>query len=324
MTERSTLIAGEALVDFIPEARGSLTDSERFERRAGGAPANVAVALARLDETPWFCTTLSTDPFGRFLERTLDEAGLPNRFYRRVDAPTALAFVSHDDAGDREFTFYHDGTADVQFDTEVVDDETLESVDYLVVGGVTLAAESSRRSTFNLVDRANEAGCRIIFDTNTRPELWSDTATMSDTLARMLARTDLLKTTREDLQPTDIGGETFVEDLLDRGPEAVLLTAGDSGARLVARSDSLWGAGEWHHGGYVVEDIVDTTGAGDAFLAGAITALVGGEEPTELLARANAVAALTTTTSGAMAALPDREALAQFRETATLAGDPSV
>lgn len=324
MTERSTLVAGETLIDFIPDSQGSLTDIERFERRAGGAPANVAVALARLAETPWFCTTLSTDPFGRFLERTLAEAGLPDRFYRRVDAPTALAFVSHDNAGDREFTFYHDGTADVQFDTAMVDDGTLNAVDYLVVGGVTLAAAPSRRATFDLVDRARKADCRVVFDTNTRPELWSDTATMSDTLDRMIARTDLLKTTREDLQPTDIGGDAFAEDLLERGTEAVLLTAGEAGARLVAGAASPWGAGEWHHSGYAVEDVVDTTGAGDAFLAGAITALIDEEGPTELLARANAVAALTTTTGGAMAALPDREALAQFRETAVTVEDSTV
>ena len=319
MTEYNTLVAGETLIDLIPDSRGSLADVEQFELRAGGAPANVAVALARLAETPWFCTTLSTDPFGQFLKRTLDEAGLPDRFYRHVDAPTALAFVSHDDAGDREFTFYHDGTADVQFDTEIVDDETLAGVDYLVVGGVTLAAEPSRAATFDLVDRACEAGCRIVFDTNTRPELWSDTATMSETIARMLERVDLLKTTREDLEPTDIGGNEFAESLLDRGPDVVLLTAGEAGARLVARGESPWGAGEWYHGGYEVDEVVDTTGAGDAFLAGAITALVDSADPSEILARANAVAALTTTRGGAMAALPDRETLAAFRETAETA-----
>lgn len=324
MTEHSILVAGETLIDFIPDTSRSLTEVERFERRAGGAPANVAVALARLSKTPWFCTTLSTDPFGRFLERTLAEAGLPDRFYLRVDSPTALAFVTHDDAGDREFTFYHDGTADVQFDTAMVDDETLTAVDYLVVGGVTLAAEPSRRATFDLVDRAHEAGCRVIFDTNTRPELWSDTATMSKTIDRMLERTDILKTTREDLHPTDIGGDAFAEDLLERGPEAILLTAGEAGARLVARAASPWGADEWYHGGYTVDEVVDTTGAGDAFLAGAITALIGSEKPTEILARANAVAALTTTTSGAMAALPDREALTQFRETADTGEESSV
>ncbi len=306
-SEPSVLVAGEMLVDFIPKRPGPLSEVETFDRLAGGAPANVAVGLAHLEETPWLCTTLSTDPFGEFLAARLEDEGIPERFVTRVDNSTALAFVSHGEDADREFSFHRERTADTVLQTDVVDTATLSAVDWLVVGGVTLSAEPSRSATFELVERAQAAGCRIVFDPNTRPELWAKSDDMTLTLERMLRRTDVLKATRDDFEPTaiDAGGDGFAERLLEKGPEIVLLTEGTAGARAVAESDSAWGDGEWHHSGYEI-DAVDTTGAGDAFLAGAITALVGGSEPTETLAFANAVAALATTEGGAMTALPDR------------------
>ncbi len=307
------LVAGECLIDFIPAEPGPLAGVEQFHRRAGGAPANVAVGLARLGETPWLCTTLSTDPFGEFLAETLAAEGLPDRFLARVDRPTTLAFVSHGADADREFTFYRENAADTRLETSAVDDGTLAAVETVVVGGVPLSVEPSRSATFDLVGRAREAGCRVVFDPNTRPELWADGEELTATLERMVGLTDVLKATREDFEPTAFPtGEDFAAGLLESGPDTVLRTAGGSGATVVTGPDSPWGRGEWHHPGYEA-DVVDTTGAGDAFLAGVVAALVGGEGPAETLAFANAAAAVATTADGAMAPLPDREAVSRFR-----------
>src|SRR6056297_3893127 len=99
-SDPSVVVAGEMLVDFIPDSTGPLAAVETFDRRAGGAPANVAVGLARLEETPWLCTTLSTDPFGEFLAARLEDEGIPGQFITRVDNSTALAFVSHGEDAD--------------------------------------------------------------------------------------------------------------------------------------------------------------------------------------------------------------------------------
>ncbi len=317
MTEHRVIVAGETLVDFIPATCGPLADVETFDRRAGGAPANVAVGLTRLGEPPWLCSTISTDPFGDFLAGRLASEGVPDRFLTRVDRPTALAFVSHDAEGDREFSFYREGTADVHFETDAVDENALAAADWLVVGGVTLTVEPARSATVELVERARDAGCRVAFDPNTREELWSEDPT--PTLERMLALIDLLKTTRDDFEPTTLASDDdgFARRLLNRGPDTVLLTEGAAGATVVAGPDSPWGAGQWSHPGYDPESVVDTTGAGDAFLAGAVAALADGASPTETLAFANAVATLTTTESGAMAALPSEAAVKQFMEART-------
>ena len=308
---REVLVAGETLIDFIPDRTGSLSAVESFSRRAGGAPANVAVGLARLDRTPWFCTALATDAFGDYLATVLDREGIPDRFVsREADARTALAFVSHGADADREFTFYRAETADRQFDAGGVPDDVLESVDVVVVGGVTLTVEPARSATFELVERAQAMGCRVCFDPNVRPELWE--VDPVPTVRRVLSATDLLKVSREDLVDGPLPEEP--EALLDAGPNAVFLTEGDAGARLVAADGSPWGRGEWRHGGYRVDDVVDTTGAGDAFTAGVVAGLVDGATPEELLAFANAAAAVSTRSAGAMTALPERTAVRRIRE----------
>jgi len=128
----------------------------------------------------------------------------------------------------------------------------------------------------------------------------------------------VLKATREDFAPTALldADAGFTDQLLDMGPDTVLVTEGSAGARLVAGPDSPWGAGEWHHSGYDL-DVTDTTGAGDAFLAGMLAALAEGDGPTDpesALAFANAVAAVSTTDAGAMAALPDRATVDELHE----------
>ncbi|MFB6295830.1 MAG: carbohydrate kinase [Halobacteriales archaeon] len=315
MTDPEALVAGEVLIDFIPETPGPLATVESFTRRPGGAPANVAVGLARLDRTPWFCTALSTDPFGQRLRTALTEEGIPERYFTtEADRRTALAFVAHDETGDREFTFYRDDTADTHLDTGVVPDATLDSVAAVVVGGVTLTVEPARSATLDLIERASEGGCTVVFDPNERPELWDPGVDRRETIERALAGVDVLKASREDLAELGIEpGADSPEELLDHGPHAAFLTRGSEGAELVAGEGSPWGAGAWDHPGYEPDGVVDATGAGDAFTAGVVAALVDGEGPAETLAVANAVAAAATTARGAMTALPDRDAVERLR-----------
>jgi fructokinase len=311
MSTPEILVAGETLVDFLPDRSGPLREVEGFTRRAGGAPANVAIALARLDERPWFLSNLSTDAFGEFLMETLASQGVPKHFLTRdAEHRTTLAFVAHDASADRSFTFYRTETADQHLDPSVVGDDALEAVSWVVLGGVALASEPARSRLFEFVERAREHGCTVVFDPNSRPELWADAATYERTLEAMLALTDICKVSSEDLAGTPFAAAP--DSLLDAGPHTVFSTRGASGARVVADERAPWGPAERDHAGYQV-DPVDTTGAGDAFLAGVLYALANGESLDEVLAVADAVAALTTTENGAVDALPDREAVRAFR-----------
>ena len=311
---RRVLVAGEALVDFLPATPGPLASVESFTRRPGGAPANVAVGLARLEETPLFWTRVGADPFGDVLVRTLEEEGLPDRFVERdTEARTSLAFVAHDENADRAFTFYRDGTADTRMERGRVSDDVLAGVEWIVAGGVALASGPSREATLDLLERAAAAGTTVAFDPNYRPELWADGA-FESTVGRALEHVDVLKATTGELRALGFEGEdesTLSRAVFDseKGPHTVLTTLGGAGARAEAAEDAPWGPATVTHAGYPVEP-VDTTGAGDAFLAGAVAAFVDREtDLTDVLSFANAVAAVTTTASGAMTALPSREAV---------------
>jgi fructokinase len=311
---RRILVSGETLIDFLPDRVGDLAAVESFTRRAGGAPANVAVALSRLEEVPWFWTRLGGDPFGDFLAETLATEGLPARFVERdPDAKTALAFVAHDVAADRAFTFYRDGTADTRLAAGGVPDDVLATVEWVYVGGVMLAQEPARTATFDLAERARASGCTVVFDPNARPELWGE-FDFAESVRRMLGLADVVKATAEDLEAAGFGGESrgLAREVTAAGPHTCFLTRGSAGAVALSTEESPWGEREVEHPGYAISP-VDTTGAGDAFTAGVLAALARGEGLAEALAFANAVAAVTTTADGAMTALPDPEAVASFR-----------
>ena len=318
--QRNILVAGETLVDFIPQQTGPLAAVEEFSRRAGGAPANVAVGLARLDAVPAFWTRVGDDAFGDFLRDTLSAAGVPDT-YVEVDptAKTGLAFVSLGAAAEREFSFHRHESADTRLQPGRIGDDELADVEWVHVGGVTLADEPGREATLDLLERANDAGATVSFDPNARPELWADdSVSFEETVADVLSAVDVLKVTPDDLAAAGIdytGPEETAEALLDRGPHTVCVTLGGEGSYAASTADAPWAetATTAAHDGYRV-DPVDTTGAGDAFTSGLVAALVDGHDLAAALGFANAVAAVTTTAPGAMTALPTREEVTAFRD----------
>ncbi|QRV15407.1 carbohydrate kinase [Haloterrigena salifodinae] len=338
---RDVLVAGETLIDFLPERPGPLEDVPGFDRRPGGAPANVAVGLARLEAPPLFWTRVGADPFGRYLETVLEDADLPDRFVERdPDAKTTLAFVTHDETGDREFTFYREDTADTRLKPGRIDDATLENLEWVHAGGVTLASEPARTATVDLLERAADAGCTTSFDPNFRPELWPDPEAFARIGRKALAHVDVCKATVGELERLGYAGDGAVDapdaeskpEAIARavledgapgeGPHTVFVTRGGEGAVAAASERAPWpdepastesNARVASHPGFDV-DVVDTTGAGDAFVAGVIAALRDGRSLEAALRFAGAVAATATTDAGAMAALPTRGAVEALLE----------
>jgi len=308
----SVLVAGETLVDFLPDSPGPLATVESFDRRAGGAPANVAVRLAQLDRPPWFWTRVGADPFGEFLAATLADHGVPNRFVERdSDAKTTLAFVSQNAEADADYTFYRNGTADTRLQSGTVPDGTLAAVDLVSVGGVALASDPARSAVRNLCERAAARDCTVCFDPNARPELWRDTDFAAE-VDGLLPSCDVVFATPGDLRSAGFSGddpETLAERVRERGPHTVFLTLGEAGSVAFAGEDAPWGPATAEHGGFEVS-VVDTTGAGDAFTAGVLASFARGETDLgAVLAFGNAVAAASTTSAGAMGPLSGVDAL---------------
>lgn len=301
------LVAGEALIDMYPDAEvDRLADAPTFARAAGGAPANVAVALARLGEPPWLWTRVGADPFGEHLQETLAANGVDDRYVTvDPDRKTAHTLVGKTD-GEPVFLFYATETATMCPDPATVDGAALAAIDWLHVGGVWLADETARTALLDVLDRAD---CPVSFDPNTRPDLWADPAAIEPTVIDVLERVDVVKVGAGDLPWLETDDPARVaERVRGYGPHTAFVTRGGDRALAAADARAPWGPAECTRVPPAVE-AVDPTGAGDAFTAGAIARLVSGDALETALTHATAVGALATTEQGAMNALPDRAAV---------------
>jgi len=311
------LVAGETLIDLIPGAGETLRDVDGFAHRPGGAPANVAVGLSRLDAAPAFWTRLGDDPFGDFLRETLVEEGVPTAAFERVDGNTTLAVVSPPGVDGRRFRFYGSGDATFGFEPESVPAEALASASWVHLGGVALTHPDGRAAMRELAAAAAERGCTVSFDVNYREDLVPDGErdAVVDAVREIVAVSDVVFASDEDVAATGISsreGEALGRDLLDLGPHTAVVTLGEAGAVVASSAAAPWGERTARHGGFAV-DAVDATGAGDAFTAGLIARLSAGDADLDAaVAFANATAALSVREEGGMTALPSKAGVASF------------
>jgi fructokinase len=313
----TALCLGEALIDFVADAAGvTLIECPGFRKAPGGAPANVAVGLARLGVDAAFLGKVGDDPFGRFLEQSFASAGVATRFMRfDPETRTGLAFVSLKADGERDFVFYRNPSADMLYRPGEVPDEALEGCRVYHFGSITLTQEPSRAATLETLQRARRAGAFISYDPNLRPALWPDLERARQEILAVLPLADVVKVSEEEAEFL-YGPGTLEEQaarLLAAGPQVAAVTRGAAGSFLASAG------GQAEVPGWPVT-AVDTTGAGDGFTAGLLAQLLergglsalGADELRRIGAFGNAVGALTCTVKGAIPALPVRDAVEQL------------
>jgi fructokinase len=311
------LVAGETLIDLLPGPGETLRDVDGFSHRPGGAPANVAVGLSRLDATAAFWTRLGGDPFGDFLRETLVDEGLPTAAFERVDGNTTLAVVSPPGVDGRRFRFYGSGDVTFGFDPGSVPADALASVSWVHLGGVALTHPDGRAAMRELAAAAAERGCTVSFDVNYREDLVpdGDRDAVVDAVREIVAVSDVVFASDEDVAATGLSsreGEALGRDLLALGPHTAVVTLGEAGAVVTSTAAAPWDERTARHAGFAVE-AVDATGAGDAFTAGLIARLSAGDaDLDDAVAFANATAALSVQERGGMTALPSKEGVKSF------------
>ena len=306
------LCFGDLLIDFVPTVTGKgLADAPAFVKAPGGAAANVAVGLVRLGASSAFMGKVGDDPFGHFLAATLAGEGVDVsalRFESR--ARTALAFVSLREDGEREFLFYRHPSADMLFTPEEVDANVIAAARIFHFDSISLAAEQPRATALHAAGLAQKAGRLISYDVNLRLPLWSDAAAAAAGIRTGLERAQVVKLSDDELEfltgrrdPAALREELWHADL-----KLAVLTMGGQGCILLTPK------GERHVPSISVQP-VDTTGAGDGFVAGLLAGLLAHERfPDEdallgICRFANAVGAITTTERGAIPSLPTRAAV---------------
>ncbi|STE54116.1 aminoimidazole riboside kinase [Escherichia coli] len=295
---------GDAVVDLLPESDGRLLPCP------GGAPANVAVGIARLGGTSGFIGRVGDDPFGALMQRTLLTEGVDITYLKQDEwHRTSTVLVDLNDQGERSFTFMVRPSADLFLET--TDLPCWRHGEWLHLCSIALSAEPSRTSAFTAMTAIRHAGGFVSFDPNIREDLWQDEHLFRLCLRQALQLADVVKLSEEEWRL--ISGKTQNDrDICALAKEyeiaMLLVTKGAEGVVVCYR-------GQVHHFAGMSVNCVDSTGAGDAFVAGLLTGLsstglsTDEREMRRIINLAQRCGALAVTAKGAMTALPCRQEL---------------
>ena len=299
-------VLGDAVVDLIPDGEN------HYLRCAGGAPANVAVGIARLGGESEFIGRVGKDPLGEFMQQTLQQEKVQTSHMILDPQQRTSTVVVGLDNGERSFTFMVNPSAD-QF-LQVVDLPNFQANEWLHCCSIALINNPSCETTFEAIRRIKAVGGFFSFDPNLRESLWASFEDMKETVMKAVALADVLKFSEEELTlltDTQTLDEAFEKITALYPKKLIIVTLGKDGARyhLAGKKDIVTGK---------TLKPVNTTGAGDAFVGGLLAGL--SQHPNwketavleQIIRQANACGALATTAKGAMSALPNKMQLADF------------
>lgn len=313
MSAPQVVCLGEILIDFMGQpAAADLSGVEHFVPKPGGAPANVAVGLRRLGVSSAFIGMVGEDAFGRMLRGVLETEQVNTRgLASTAEQPTTLAFVAISETGVPSFSFVRHPGADQSLRVEDVDAALIANANVFHFGSLSLTSEPAYGATLYALEQAREARCFVTYDPNYRPALWSSVEQARDRMLEPMGHVDLLKVSIEEL--TMLTGETNrkagVAQLHTLGPKVIVVTLGPEG--MAASNGKAWVQLDAEP-----VETLDTTGCGDASMAGVITSLLrnipalaaGAEVREDVLYRAiqfaNRCGAIAATRIGAIPSLP--------------------
>ena len=286
------LVVGEALVDIVHRADGSIDESP------GGSPANVALALGRLGRRPRLLTSIGDDPHGRAVRDWLAASDVSVQGRTAARTSTALARLDAQGAATYEF--------DLDWQVEAA---SIDIADALHVGSIAATLQPGATAVAELLDR-HRGRALVSYDPNIRPSLIDDRDSVRRQALSLIVRADVIKASDEDVAWLHPGED--VTDVARRwsrsGAALVVVTTGADGCLAVGPSFELRVPA-------VEVDVVDTVGAGDTFMAGLIDGLLsetafgsdarrvleslGEEQLSALLHRSARAAAVTVSRPGA-------------------------
>ncbi|CAL9765768.1 unnamed protein product [Musa acuminata subsp. burmannicoides] len=312
---------GEMLIDFVPSEAGvSLAEASAFLKAPGGAPANVAIAVARLGGRAAFVSKLGDDEFGHMLAAILREKGVSDAgVVFDAGARTALAFVTLRADGEREFMFYRNPSADMLLTAAELNVDLIRNGAIFHYGSISLIAEPCRSAHLKAMELAKESGALLSYDPNLRLPLWPSPEEARKQILSIWDKADIVKVSGAELE--FLTGHDSVEDevalrLWRPSLKLLLVTLGDKGCKYFTKDF------RGIVGSFTVKQ-VDTTGAGDAFVGALLqgiiedqSALQDEKKLRQVLRFANACGAITATKKGAIPSLPSASEVMEFLEKA--------
>lgn len=298
---------GELLIDMVCVDNKGLKNGEKFEKKAGGAPANVAASISKLEGNAYFLGQVGNDFFGTYLIDLLNDLNINTEMAVKKGS-TTIALVGIDENGERNFDFLRGSDGEYSYDN--IDTSKITSTDIIHFGSATGFLDGELKTTyFKLLEYAKENNIYISFDPNYR-----DTLITPDKLSQFiedsisfLKLSDFTKLSDEELflltKENDI--EKGVNKLHELGVKVVTITLGSKGTYLSVNGQNT-----------VIPSIkikqVDSTGAGDSFVGAVLKQVsdfedkknISFEDWKNIITFANKVGAITCTNYGAIASMP--------------------
>lgn len=253
---------GEILADFVPEGRGHVL-------RPGGAPSNVAVNLSRWGISSAIIGKLGNDFLGDFLFSFLKKNRVDTSLITRTDmGKTGLVFVFVNKYKDRDFSFYGEPSSDKYLSSADIRENAVKSCAILHFGSISMMYKSSAAATLKAIRSAKKYGRLVSFDPNVRLNLWEGRQAEAKRKIRGYFKyADIIKISDTELRFlfNTRPGKKAVKNIF--GNKLVFVSAGKNGCYVYYRGFFR------HVPGYKAKT-VDSTGAGDAFMAGVLRGVI--------------------------------------------------
>lgn len=315
MKKFDVVALGELLIDFTENGISS-QGNPIFEANPGGAPCNVLAMLQKLGKKTAFIGKVGSDMFGSQLTETVKAAGIDvTGLVSDKSVSTTMAFVHTLPDGDREFSFVRDPGADMMLRKDEIDVDIVSSAKIFHFGTLSSTHEGVREATRYAIDIAKESDALISFDPNLRPPLWDSLDNAKKEIEYGLSKCDILKISDNEIEfmtgSTDY--DKAVRELMEKyNIKLAFATLGKKGSR------AYFGDMQAEFGGFDV-DTIETTGAGDTFCGSALNFILEHDinaltenDLKELLAFANAAAAIITTRRGALKVMPEKKEILEL------------
>lgn len=310
----SFVTIGEAMAMFVADTPGELSQVISFSRSLAGAEVNVAIGMARMGFHSTYITKVGNDSFGEFIKESIQHEKIQtNHILESTTNATGFMLKSNvTDGSDPKVEYYRRNSAASTLSTEDIDSSLFHQQPHLHLTGVSVAvSESLRDAAKQALNLAKEQGCRVSFDTNLRPALWPDQATMIKEINNFAFASDIVLPGIE--EGKILAGSDQPEEIADfylhHGSQAVVVKLGSKGAYYKTRTGESGTVA-----GFPVDKVVDTVGAGDSFAVGVISALLDGQTMAQAARRGNLLGSLTVQVRGDSEGLPTRDVLSELEK----------
>ncbi|MDQ6600766.1 carbohydrate kinase family protein [Bacillus salipaludis] len=293
------LTVGEILIDMISAEYGDNFDGDTYHKFFGGSPSNIAMNVRKLGIQSLVASAVGKDGFGNFLIKKLFEADIDTSFVQQVDYSTSMVVITKSKSTPIPI-FYRGADYHLEYTAQL--EEALLKSKIVHFSCWPISMEPGRQTIERVIEKARTNQILVGFDPNYHPMIWQKGHDGLEYVKSIISKVDIIKPSEDDAERL-FGKDTIenqIENFLYLGAKLVIMTLGKDGAfvsngKEIIQLDSF------------ASEVVDTTGAGDAFWSGFYTALVKGSTIREALTLGFAVSAYKLKHTGAIVNLPKLE-----------------